>query len=141
MGQARVTGVLSEAAPEWWPLVGPWIGKALDRDGLLGLDDVQQAVAQRDMQLWLVTTGAAPVAACVTEISDYPRARVLSAVAVGGRGARGWIEALDRHLTRYAEAHGCTKFNAPVARRGWRGLARLCGWSEKSTYWKDLDEL
>lgn len=89
------------------------------------------------MQLWLVIDDR-PVACCVTEISLYPKAKVLGAVAVGGKGAARWIKALNDQLTRYAEAHGCTKFNAPVARRGWRPLARALGWSERATYWKDI---
>lgn len=138
MAQPRVIGILAEDAGAWWGEVGGWIGAAVDRDGLMGLDDIKEAVALRDMQLWVVLDDAAPVAACVTEISLFPKAKVLSAVAVGGRGASRWIGALDAMLTRFADAHGCSKFNAPIARKGWRPLARALGWREAATYWKGV---
>ena len=138
MAQPRVIGILAEDAGAWWPELGGWIAAAVDRDGMMGLDDVKSAVANREMQLWAVLDDARPVGACVTEISAFPKARVLSAVAVGGRGAARWIAALDAALSRYGDAHDCTKFNAPVARRGWRPLARALGWRETAAYWKDL---
>lgn len=131
-------GVLAEDAPAWWPDLEGWIRAAVDRDGLLGIEDIKEAVALRDMQLWVVLREAEPVAACVTEISVYPKAKVLTAVAVGGRGVARWIGVLDAVLTRFAEAHDCTKFNAPVARRGWRPFAKALGWRESAGFWKDL---
>jgi predicted NBD/HSP70 family sugar kinase len=140
MGRARVVGVLAENLPGWWPQVRRWVEAAVKADGLLSAESVRQAIATRDMQLWLVFQGDDLAAACVTEISVFPLARVLSAVVVGGERMPRWIADLNDHLTRYALAHDCTKFNAPIARRGWRPFARALGWSERATYWKDLAE-
>lgn len=138
MGAARIVGVLAEDAEARWSEVEHWVSDAVDRDGLMGAGDVLDAIKQRDMQLWLVM---APdlCGVCVTEVCIYPKRRVLMAVATGGTGMPRWLGPLNDHLTRFARAHDCSRFMAPIARRGWRPFARALGWTERATYWKDID--
>lgn len=136
----RVDGVLAEDAQRWWPEVRPWVESALDRDGLLGFEDIKEGVATRDMQLWLVKSGPDVCGVCITELVVYPRMRVLTVVVVGGAGMPGWLDPLNAQMERFAKAHDCGRLMAPIARRGWRPFARVRGWSERATYWRDLDE-
>jgi hypothetical protein len=137
MGPARIEGVLAENANATWPDIVCWAEDALKyADGLYDLEDLREGIALRDMQLWLIKQPELR-AFCITEISVFPKARVLTAVLVGGEGMPEWIGALNAHLTRFGRAHECVKFNA-YGRPGWRPFARGLGWSETVTYWKDL---
>lgn len=133
----KIVGVLAQDANQWWPKIERWAEEALEHTGgLFGLDDIQEAVLLRDMQLWLVMQPELK-AFCITEVSVFPKARVLTAVLTGGEDMPAWIAALDNHLTRFAIAHDCKQFNA-YGRSGWRRVARGLGWVETVTYWKDL---
>lgn len=128
--QITVQGVLAADANRWWPAVANWCEAALEHGGgLLNLDDVKRAVEQRDMQLWVIHEWRELKAVCVTEIRQWPRAKVLTAIIVAGNDMDRWVGALDDVLTRYAEATGCKAVDAH-GRRGWTKTLRDLGWRD-----------
>lgn len=128
--QITMQGIPAGEADHWWPKVGAWCAAALAVGGdLLNLDDVKQAVADRDMQLWVIHEWRELKAVCVTEIRQWPRAKVLTALAVGGEDMPHWVGAIDDVLVRYAQANGCQAVEAH-GRRGWTKTLGALGWKD-----------
>lgn len=126
-----VQGVPAQMAQLWWPRIAHWCEEALGYSGgLLDLEDVKQAVASRDMQLWVIHDGKGPVAACVTEIRRWPRASVLTVLLLGGEQMHSWVAALDDTLTRFAQSQGCKGLDC-YGRKGWSKALRNLGWRER----------
>jgi hypothetical protein len=134
-----IHGIQSHEAFSWWPLVSKWCEQALEYAGnLLTLDDVKEAVANRDMQLWVICEDENAMAVCVTEIRSWPRTKVLTAIIVGGAGMEHWVGALDEVLVQFARAQGCRVLDAH-GRRGWLKSLSALGWKDMTvTYAKEI---
>jgi len=141
MESARVTvsGVLAENANSWWEFVSDWCNNALSYGGgLLALEDIQAAVANRDMQLWVIHNNGILTAVCVTELRQWPRGKALTSIIVGGVGMEEWIGALDSVLTAYAVSHGCKVVDAH-GRKGWHKTIGKLGYQMALvTYMKEV---
>ena len=103
------------------------------------LEDVQSAVARRDMQLWVIHNGPAITAVCVTEITKWPRAKVLTALIVAGVDMPAWVAQLDALLMDYARSCGCSVLDAH-GRHGWKKTLEKLGWKSAAvTYAKEVN--
>lgn len=128
--QVTVQGIPANEASQWWPKVARWCDAALAHGGgLLALEDVKQAVENRDMQLWVIHEWRELKAVCVTEIRQWPRAKVLTAIIVGGEDMPRWVAALDDVLMRYAKSNDCKAVDAH-GRRGWTKTLCALGWRD-----------
>lgn len=126
----RVQGVPADDARLWWPQVGQWCENALVyAGGMLNLKDIQKAVAERDMQMWLIHEGEELRAVCITQIHAFPRAKALEVIILGGSGMDRWLQELLDVLEKFAAAHGCKAVNA-YGRRGWIKVLRPWEWCE-----------
>jgi hypothetical protein len=142
MALSRITiqGIQAEEAQDWWPKVAKWCEAALAHGGdLLNLDDVKQGVADREMQLWVIHEWRDLKAVCVTSINVWPRAKVLTAIIVGGEEMDKWVEPLVDLLVRYGRAEGCKTVDAH-GRRGWTKTLRSLGWRDSIvTFSKEVE--
>jgi hypothetical protein len=141
-GEMRITvrGIPSLEASAWWPRVSRLVADALAHGGeCYSLDDILSAIKQRDMQLWVVHEDDELKAVCVTEIRQWPQAKILTAIIVAGHDMQNWVHALDDTLTRYAVAHGCKAIEAH-GRKGWRPTLSELGWRDVVvTYVKEIN--
>jgi hypothetical protein len=140
--QITVRGILSSDAGDWWPKVSHWVEDALAHGGeCYSLDDILRAIKQRDMQLWVVHENDELKAVCVTEIRQWPQAKILTAIIVAGNDMPHWVYALDDTLTRYAVAHGCKAIEAH-GRKGWKPTLSELGWRDVVvTYAKEINHV
>lgn len=94
-------------------LCRPWIQAALDRGGnYYGFEDVCAAIEAGKMQLWAAEDGC-----CVTQISRFPRKRVLNVFLCGGALERALDMAPD--IEAWGKAQGCDVIEM-TGRRGWQ---------------------
>jgi len=105
-----------------WLHCGRWINEALDHSGNThSLADVARLVAADEARLWVGKHSA-----LVTEINNFPRARVLSLWLAGGD-----LNELTNDLRPAAEAwgfaQGCTR-SAILGRDGWVRALRGSGY-------------
>ena len=116
------------------PLYHRRLQRALDyQGGLFTLTDILERIAQGTMQSWVHNNSWA-----VTQISVYPRRRVLEIVAAVGdlrdcRILHGKILAFAREMS--------VDLVAAYGRRGWARDAERNGWKIKTTsylYHKDM---
>lgn len=123
----------------WWPRVSHWCQEALVfGSGLMWLEDVVRAVAERDMQMWVIHAGQELKAVCITEIRVFPRGKALTVLLVGGNDMPAWAPALDDTLTRYGRACGCAVLDA-YARKGWSKTLRSLNWVDRcALFAKDI---
>jgi hypothetical protein len=81
---------------------------------------VQRCLNDRSMQLWIAADagrGTGILAACVTEIVDYPNGRRCGLVFCGGSGRERWVHWLGA-IEVWARTRGCTGMEIH-GRRGW----------------------
>jgi hypothetical protein len=140
--QITVRGILSSEACDWWPRVSQWVADALAHGGeCYSLEDILTAIQQRDMQLWVVHENDELKAVCVTEIRQWPQAKILTAIIVAGNDMPHWVCALDDTLTRYAVAQGCKAIEAH-GRKGWKPTLSELGWRDVVvTYVKEINHV
>ena len=116
------------------PLYHRKLQRALDRQGgLYALSDILEQIADGRMQSWVHNNSWA-----VTQISIYPRRRLLDIVAVVGD--LGDCRILHAKLVKFANEMDVDLI-ASYGRRGWARLGQSLGWkvlSESYLYHKEL---
>jgi hypothetical protein len=112
---------LSTAASEW-ARCRHFIEKALARSpGFEAIEDVERAIAEGRYQFWPGRNCAA-----ITEIADFPRAKMLIVLHGGGDLAE-LIDALEPALCAFARAAGCDGIMG-LGRKGWERVCETRGY-------------
>jgi hypothetical protein len=115
-----------------WELAKPFLQKAIVLNrGEFELDDIQQLVLDKKMQLWGIHDGELK-AVMVTEIIIYPRMKRLRVVLNGGVLIDTWLDVVMDTLDRFKEAHGCKDIEI-LGRRGWVKKLAKYGYREYQT--------
>lgn len=106
--------------PNYWPIVGEWVGDALRRGYCLHytLEGVYNACLEGRMTLWLVQDDK--IRGCAITQINQNLYRVCELFAVGGLDVRRWL-ALEKEVARYARDMGCD-FVEGSGRKGWGRL-------------------
>jgi len=112
-----------------WDEVKEGLQKALDVDhNKYTLDSLKAAIERKDMQLWCIHNGGLQ-AAFVTQIINFPNARVLECVALTGTNPKMWIGVLLESMHQFAQENQCD-FMETGGRKGWERLFRNHGWDD-----------
>lgn len=106
-----VSGVGFEKVDVFWPKVEPLIAKALDERNTT--DDVLAAIKSRDVQLWIVYSDVI-IAACTTQIVNFPRSKTVRMLACGGSRLPEWQEQLVSVVSAWGKSQGCSHIDTPV---------------------------
>lgn len=94
--------------------VEPYLHGRMDAEDLLLLCEHDR------MLLWIVTDDDDNyIASIVTQVSEYPKARVITFVACAGKNMRTWLHAASVIIRDYAKKKGCTIWEI-WARPAWK---------------------
>jgi hypothetical protein len=115
----------SQQVPAFWPEVEPLVRCALGYGGgRYEPEDFLNALARREMQLWLVRASDRLIGAVVTELRNYPRQRRCRYLLLTGVSFDRW-QHLQNEIEAWARANGCVAMEM-CGRRGWE--RKLAGW-------------
>lgn len=117
---AEITACLlpPAALPGFWAYLVPHIEAALARGaGEYALEDVERLCARGAWLVWVATRPGEVVAMAMTEIHDYPRARILFVQLAGGAEGEG-LTAMWPMVRTWAQRAGCSAMRL-VGRPGW----------------------
>ena len=106
-----------------WLRCRHWIEAAVARSpfGLETIEDVEAAIARGAYQFW-----PGRGCACVTEIQNYPRKKVLCVVH-GGGALDELIDEMEPALCAFARAAGCDLIMG-IGRKGWARVTERRGY-------------
>jgi len=106
--------------PKLWTGIKDWLEKAVwHGNGELLTEDLYAFCLQSRMQLWIsVNNDYVPCGACVTEVIDYPRKRVIRIIALGGKDFRILMETGSQALEQWAKKIGASAIEV-IGRKGW----------------------
>lgn len=109
----------------------PLLEKGVRRSSRYEVGDVIALILQGHMQLWLSVRDEKPEACCVTQIIQYPRAKVLCWNFLAGSNRGNWLKPeFESQIIEWAKGQGCTQMEACDARHGaWARVAE--GWAMK----------
>lgn len=114
---------------KYWFLVEPLLAPALAySDGKHSLNSVYEGLKDRLMQLWIVKQGMRIIAACVTQVINYPNKKVLMICFVGGEDFEDWKH-LFSELKKFAEHHQCSSIEI-YGRSGWKKKIQDLGFEQ-----------
>lgn len=91
-------------------------------------EDIYWLACSGKAQLWLCSVEGQIVAACVTEIKEYPAATSLDVLFVGGKKLGDWVAQLIEKLERYAKFARCSRIEM-AGRPGWLRILNRYGFS------------
>ena len=98
------------------------VGKALARGGSNWSPlNIFEKLLTGDMLLWLSKRDGGIEACCVTQIINYPLARVLSILLISGSEMENWLR-FESDITDYALKQYCTVMEG-YGRMGWIRVA------------------
>ena len=124
--------IANEHLDKVWDLAAPLVSRALDySDGKYSLEAIYEALAARDMQLWVATLDHELVACCVTEIIIYPNKKVLTIFASAGVGLHNWLGCLSPIL-EWGKSQGC-QASEVYGRPGWARVLAKYGFEKIHT--------
>jgi len=122
-----VTRVPSEDLEFIWSQVAPLIEKALDET--YSIKDILYGLANDRMQLFISWNDNRVESAVVTEIAQYPQAKVLRYFLAGGRNLENWLERIQEKIEKFAKQNKCTYLEV-AGRKGW--VRKLKGYKMKA---------
>ena len=100
-----------------WPMVASFVSRVINRTGQLTLSSVHKMVSAGEMQMWVAMTGHKVEAVALTEMIDYPAARIFRGGHLAGDGMERWLVGLDQ-MEKWAAEQGCTRAQV-IGRKGW----------------------
>lgn len=109
-----------------WTKVAPLLQKALD--GTYDIIDVEQGLQDNRFQLFISWNNGIE-SAVITEIAEYPKAKVLRYVLAGGMNLENWLEEIQEVIEKFAKKNHCTQLEV-AGRKGW--LKKLKDFKEKA---------
>lgn len=122
-----VTRVPSEDLEFIWSQVAPLIEKALDET--YSIKDILYGLANDRMQLFISWNDNRVESAVVTEIAQYPQAKILRYFLAGGRNLENWLERIQEKIEKFAKQNKCTYLEV-AGRKGW--VRKLKGYKMKA---------
>ena len=122
-----VTRVPSEDLEFIWSQVAPLIEKALDET--YNIKDILYGLANDRMQLFISWNNNRVESAVVTEIAQYPQAKILRYFLAGGRNLENWLERIQEKIEKFAKQNKCTYLEV-AGRKGW--VRKLKGYKMKA---------
>lgn len=125
---AIVVPVISYDIAGVWGLIRPWMDRALaaEKVQLYGLGDIYRALLNKEMQLWLANDMC-----CVTQIQNYPKAKVCVILLLGGEHPERWLDGIYV-IEDWAKQLGCAETRVH-GRRGWERLLKPYNYIHEST--------
>ena len=122
-----VTRVPSEDLEFIWSQVAPLLEKALDET--YSIKDILYGLANDRMQLFISWNDNKIESAVVTEIAQYPQAKILRYFLAGGRNLENWLERIQEKIEKFAKQNKCTYLEV-AGRKGW--VRKLKGYKMKA---------
>ena len=123
-----VTRVPSEDLEFIWSQVAPLLEKALDET--YSIKDILYGLANDRMQLFISWNDNKIESAVVTEIAQYPQAKILRYFLAGGTNLDNWLERIQEKIEKFAKQNKCTHLEV-AGRKGW--ARKLKGFKMKVT--------
>jgi hypothetical protein len=109
-----------------WTQVAPQLSKALD--GTYDIIDVERGLQENRFQLFISWNNGVE-SAVITEVAEYPKAKILRYVLAGGTNLDNWLEEMQEVIERFAKRNNCTQLEV-AGRKGW--VKKLKGYEEKA---------
>jgi len=111
-----------------WSQVAPLIEKALDET--YSIKDILYGISTDRMQLFISWNNNKVESAVVTEIAQYPQAKILRYFLAGGTNLDNWLERIQETIEKFAKRNKCTHLEV-AGRKGW--VRKLKGFKMKVT--------
>lgn len=108
-----------------WNEIGGMLEKATSRTCCYEPVDLLMMAGTGQVGIWLCMQGEEILAALVSQVTVYPRRKILEMLFAGGGNMRAWRDAAVQALDKHAKQLGCTH----VACAGRPGWARAWGGS------------
>jgi hypothetical protein len=122
-----VTRVPSEDVEFIWSQVAPLLEKALDET--YTIKDILYGLSNERMQLFISWNDNKTESAVVTEIAQYPKAKILRYFLAGGTNLDNWLERIQEKIEKFAKQNECTHLEV-AGRKGW--VRKLKGYQMKA---------
>jgi hypothetical protein len=127
VGDLRVVPIAPPLVAEIWSEAEPFIAAACEHNlSRMAAEDVRDFLESGAMRLVAVFDGPRMIASFTVETVDYPRARALRVVHLGGERFAEWMEAATNLLEAGARNIGATVLEM-YGRPGWERIFRGLG--------------
>lgn len=116
-----VIWINKEDAERIWPQVEPFLVSALKRWlPVYFSSDLLDMVKKDQLQLWIITDNDAKklYGSALTEIRNYPRAKMLNIFMLGGKDMNKWKAKMEGAMETFAYSQNCEIIQA-IGRSGW----------------------
>jgi hypothetical protein len=135
MANFKVINIPPQGVDNVWGYAGEQIDRALEGGhGEITEEDVYYQAIQGQKQLWIISNDKyKPVGACITEMADYPRKRVVRILMLGGQGLRQWSDDLQAKIEEWAIQIGAKSIEV-VGRKGWARYLTRYNYEPAYTY-------
>lgn len=125
LSSAEIFKVPQRCALELWPVVVPWLEKAISyAPPWWTQEGIRRRVLSGEYALWIALVDAEPRGMVLTEIIRHDRAIVGAAPWIGGVNMRQWFPQMQAEVEKWAKACGATYFMGN-GRKGWVRTAHM----------------
>lgn len=112
----------------WLPNIWPLLKEACEHSsGKYQPMDIVRQIAAKRMQLWNAVEDNKIYAIGITEVMQYPHAKVCRLLCATGEDSNLWTDLLPK-LEEWAKEIGCA-YLEPVCRPGWQKFLKKAGYT------------
>lgn len=120
--------VVADRLVDYWPEVWRPIAEAMEYSGgRYSISTILDELLCGSMQLWVILNGESIMAPMITQVLKYPTGiKVCNVFAIGGYGAKEWLDTATDVTDEWARSLGCAKVQV-IGRPGWRRMLKNWG--------------
>lgn len=118
MNLSDISCIRPERIQYYWPLVSDWLASSTNKCGDWTITALLDSLVRGESLLWVQCLNDVPTAACVTQVVQTRKGKILTINALGGTRADAWPQAFAP-IEAYARDLGCRAIRFE-GRRGWQ---------------------
>lgn len=116
----------------YWSNIVEMLKRVPDTWASTTLEALYNNAISGNMQVWLIGPKDKIVVVAFTHILNFPAARILEVIWLGGQGALDGLDVMDSTISEFARVQGCSRIDI-TGRRGWLPEAKRHGFREVAT--------
>jgi len=132
----QVSRVYTKDIESMWPFIEGYMKKAAKYTyGRFEAEDIKEGLLKQPQQLWIAFDDTKIYGAVVTEVTEYPRMKVLTVHFLAGVEFETWKDPMLRLVQQFGKDNGCKLIDS-YGRPGWERVWANYGYTKRFIFYE-----
>lgn len=132
----QVSRVIPKDIESMWPFIEGYMKRAAKYTyGRYEAEDIKEGLLNKPQQLWIAFDDTKIYGAVVTEITEYPRMKVLTVHFLAGVEFETWKDPMLKLVQQFGKDNGCKLIDS-YGRPGWERVWANYGYTKRFIFYE-----